>query len=254
MIQDYWYIILRSVIVVIAAIIGAASTFIIKIDHHRLCSLISFSAGALFGAAIFSILPETFQLLNLPEIALSGFSGYIVFWLISKYYFHVCPACSASHFDEQTTKRFSEIVLLMITALSFHSFFDGIALTNGSQHLHFDGNSIFFAIGVHKIPEGLALASLMLGANYNKKKIITYISLVELTTVIGAITGIFLSGSGISDFIFALVMAHIAGGFIFLAIHAIIGEMLNNHTKLVVISFVLGSLMILMSGFFASHL
>ncbi|MGE5401305.1 MAG: ZIP family metal transporter [Ignavibacteriales bacterium] len=245
--QVYTGIIYKSVFVVISALIGAISTFSIKIDHHKLCSLISLSAGALFGAAVFSILPEAYEVLSIPELAIGLVSGYLVFWLISKYYFHVCPACSASHFDEQTTKRFSEIVLLMVTALSFHSLFDGIALTTGGGHLHFESNSIFFAILVHKFPEGLALASLMLGASYSKKKIITYVSLVELTTVLGAIIGIYLIRFNISPLWFGIIMAHIGGGFIFLAFHAILGEMLKNHTKLVLISFSIGAILILLT-------
>lgn len=247
MITSYNDIILKSVLVVIAALAGAVSTFSIKINHHKLCSLISFSAGALLGAAAFAILPEAVEALTIPEVVLSLASGYVLFWLISKYYFHVCPACSASHFDEQTTKRFSEIVLLMITALGFHSLFDGIALTTGGEHMHFDSDSIFVAIALHKIPEGLALASLMLGAAYSRKKIITYVTLVELTTVLGAVIGIFMAEAHISEFWFGVIMAHIAGGFVFLAFHAVLGEMLKNHTKLVIISFTLGSLLILIS-------
>ncbi|MGE5410099.1 MAG: ZIP family metal transporter [Clostridiales bacterium] len=254
MIEAYSGIFVRSIIVVLTAVIGAVSTFTLKIDHHKLCSLISFSAGALFGAAAFSILPEAVEVLNLAELAVGLVSGYLVFWLISKYYFHVCPACSASHFDEQTTKRFSEIVLLMITALSFHSFFDGVALTNGGAHLHSEGNSIFFAIAVHKIPEGLALASLMLGAAYSRIKIVSYVALVELTTVLGALAGIYLMGANISDVLFGIIMAHIAGGFIFLAFHAIMGEMLKHHTRLVIVSFVFGSLLILATRLLAGQL
>lgn len=243
-------IIIKSLFVVISAVIGSISVFSFKLNHLRLCSLISFSAGALFGAAAFSILPETYESITLAELLLGIISGYFVFWLISKYYFHVCPACSAHHFDEQTTKKFSEIVRLMITALSFHSLFDGVAITGGG-HGHFGNDSVFIAILVHKFPEGLALSSLMLGAGYKKSKIILYVVLVELTTVIGAVIGIFLIDLHISGLIISILMAHIAGGFIFLAFHAIMGEMLEHHTKLVVTFFSLGGFAILATAMFS---
>jgi len=238
-------ILIKSLFVVISALIGSMSIFFFKLTHHKLCSLISFSAGALFGAAAFSILPETYDTVGLLELIVGIVSGYLVFWLVSRYYFHICPACSAHHFDEQTTKKFSEIVKLMVTALSFHSLFDGIAITGGSGHSHFGDNSVFFAILVHKFPEGLALASLMFGAGYKRNKIILYVVLVELTTVIGAVIGIFLLDFHISELIIGFLMAHIAGGFIYLAFHAIMGEMLEHHTKLVVTFFSLGGLVIL---------
>jgi zinc transporter ZupT len=42
-----------------------------------------------------------------------------------------------------------------------------------------------------------------------------------------------------------IIMAHIAGGFIFLAFHAVFGEMFKNHKNLVLISFGMGLLLIL---------
>lgn len=239
-------IVFKSFLVVVSAVTGAGTTFFINLNHKKLCALISFSAGALFGAAGFVILPESFESLNLLQIAIGAVSGYLLFWLISKYYFHVCPACSASHFDEQTTHKFSEIAMLMLTALAFHSFFDGMALIN-TAHSHFHGGSIFTAIAIHKFPEGLALASLMLGANFTKSKIIIYVALVEMTTVVGAIAGLALFGSILSELVFGIVMAHIAGGFFFLSVHAILGEMLKNHKPLVITSFVLGAALIALS-------
>ena len=237
-------ILLKALLIVLSALIGALSVFFVKLNHHKLCAIISVSAGALLGAAVFVIIPEVSSLISIYQIIISAGTGYLLFWGISKYYFHVCPACSASHFDEQTTKKFSEIVLTLITALSFHSFMDGLALTSGNIHSHSDGNSIFAAILTHKFPEGLALAALMLGANYSRKKILLYVVLIQSTTIFGAVTGYFLLQSGVSSVFLGLIMAHVAGGFVYLALHAILGEMLKNHKLLVLSSFGGGMLLI----------
>ncbi len=247
-------VLLRSGLAVISALIGVVTTFSLKLNHEKLCSLISFSAGALLGAALFSILPETYGELSFWEIAVGAVSGYLLFWVISKYFSHVCPACSASHFDEQTTKKFSDIVTMMIIALAFHSFFDGIALVSHGEHSHFDENSIFFAVLIHKFPEGLALASLMLGAAYSKRNILIKVLLVESTTILGAIAGSLMVSYEFPVHIMNILMAHIAGGFIFLGIHAIQGEMLKNHKKLVWLSFVFGMMLILSTHFFGEYL
>ncbi|OGU28840.1 MAG: hypothetical protein A2057_11010 [Ignavibacteria bacterium GWA2_35_9] len=171
-------------------------------------------------------------------------SGYLLFWVISRYYSHVCPACSASHFDEQTTKKFSEIFLTLFTALAFHSLLDGIAISTGDLHNE-EQSSIFAAILTHKFPEGLALASLMLGAGYSKVKVISYTALVESTTLLGSLLGVFLLKEGISFFWMGILMAHIAGGFIYLALHAVLGEMLRHHRTIVITSLLSGLLLIL---------
>jgi zinc transporter ZupT len=238
-------IVIKSFAAVISSVSGAGLLFTLKLDHRKLCSLISFSAGALLGAAAFTLIPESYHSISLIGLILGVFSGYMLFWLITKYYSHVCPACSASHFDEQTTKKFSEIVLTLLTALSIHSFLDGMAISSGGVDLARGNNSIFIAIATHKFPEGLALAALMYSAGYKRGKILLYVFLVEMVTVAGALFGNYIFRSNISPTIMGIVMAHIAGGFIFLAIHAVFGEMLKNHKNLVIISFGMGILLIL---------
>lgn len=235
----------KSVLVLVSALAGAAVIFMIKLNHKKLCSLISFSAGALFSAAAFTLLPESLYDIGWLQLILAAASGYLLFWIISKYFSHVCPACSATHFDEKTTHKFSEIVLTLLTALSIHSFLDGVALTSGMGHQH-SNESVFFAVLTHKFPEGLALAALMISSGYKKLKILGYVTLVESTTVLGAVLGYSFFHDAISPTAISSVMAHIAGGFIFLAIHAVLGEMLKHHTKLVVFSFVGGLLLILL--------
>jgi len=234
---------LKAVLALASACLGAVIIFFVKLDHHKMCATISFSAGALLGAALFAILPEAAESIDWFELVIGAASGFLLFYFISKYYSHVCPACSASHFDEQTTKKFEDIVKALMIALSFHSFLDGMAMTS-SGAAGSDRNSIFVAVTTHKFPEGLALASLMLGANYKRSRIIISVFLVEMTTVIGALFGQgFLLGR-ISGFWTGFIMAHIGGGFIFLAFHAIMGEMLKHHKKLVVTSFIVGMMLI----------
>jgi ZIP family zinc transporter/zinc and cadmium transporter len=216
-----------------------------KLNHEKLCALISFSAGGLMGAAVFTLLPESLHSLSFFEVVLGVLSGYLLFFFITKYYSHVCPACSASHFDERTTKKFSEIVRALLIALSAHSFLDGVALSTHSGTSELQGASIFFAILAHKLPEGLALAALMISAGYTKQKVLLYVFLVEMVTVVGAVTGSFLLNNIISGSLSGAVTSHIAGGFIFLAVHAVLGEIIKNHKKLVITSFSVGLLIIL---------
>src|SRR3990172_7022479 len=109
-----FFIIIKSLIAVISAVAGSGLLFLIDLNHKKLCALISFSAGALFSAAAFTLIPESAGSISISELILSALSGYFLFFFISKYYAHVCPACSATHFDERTTKKFSEIVLTLL--------------------------------------------------------------------------------------------------------------------------------------------
>ncbi|MBX2976751.1 MAG: ZIP family metal transporter [Ignavibacteriaceae bacterium] len=239
-------ILIQTTLAVASATVGATILFFIKLNHHKLCSLISFSAGALFGAAVFTFLPEAFEKLSFIELIISISSGIGLFWFISHYIIHVCPACSASHFDEQTTKKFTEIVKLLFVVLSFHSFLDGVAVSTAGFHSH--GESVITAILTHKLPEGLALASLMLGAGYSKLRIIRDVVLVESTTILGGLFGVIFLNQFVDIFWLGIIEAHIAGGFLFLAIHAVIGEVFKNHKLMVALSFIGGIALVVSIG------
>src|SRR5258706_15989415 len=91
------------------AVGGGAAGAVLGHSHRRLCALISLGAGTLLGVTLFAILPESAAVLHWWGLLLALASGYAAFFLITKYVYHVCPACAASHFDEAATHRFSEI-------------------------------------------------------------------------------------------------------------------------------------------------
>src|SRR5690554_7827627 len=61
-------ILLKSFLALVSALLGAGFTFIFKLNHTKLCILISLSAGALLGAAAFTLIPESSAQLGLVEL------------------------------------------------------------------------------------------------------------------------------------------------------------------------------------------
>jgi len=236
------------------AVAGGALSAFMRLSHDRLCGWISLAAGTLLGVTLFSILPECAEALRGWELAAAFGSGYAVFWLISKYVFHVCPACAASHFDEAAAHRFSEIAAALTVALAVHCTMDGIALAAGEDHDHGAGLglSLLLAIGVHKVPEGLALGALLRGAGCGPGRVIGRVAAVEATTILGGVIGLLFlpAGGGIW---FALVLAHAGGGFVYLALHAVLGELVKHGRKTVLLSFVAGVLVIALFNWMVSR-
>ena len=228
------------------AVSGGALGATLGTSHERLCALISLGAGSLLGVTLFAILPESLQALRWWSVLLAAASGYAVFFLISKYVYHVCPACAASHFDEAATHHFSEIAGAMMLALAVHCTADGVALAAGHQAeaAHAPGGraldfSLIMAVCVHKVPEGLALGALLLGAGFNRAQTLARVAAVESTTLFGGVLGlVFLPH--IAPAWLDAVVAHVGGGFLFLAIHAVLGEIVKHHKALVLSNFALG--------------
>jgi zinc transporter ZupT len=236
----------RALLAFALALIGGGVSASIKLSHQRLCVLISFAAGTLLGVTVAAILPESATAMPWWELAIAFGTGYAAFALLTKYVFHVCPACAASHFDEATTHRFSEIASGLIIALAIHSTLDGLALAAGHEShdhgAHLD-LSLLLAICVHKVPEGLALGALLLGAGFSKLRAMCWVAAVESTTVLGGILGVLFLDK-VPPVWVAAVLAHVGGGFLFLAGHAIFGELMKHDRKSVLLSFGTGLLLL----------
>jgi zinc transporter ZupT len=250
-VQDIWEVALKVFLAFSLALVGGAISALTAVSHKNLCRLISLAAGTLLGVTLFIIIPESIEILSIWSLAAALASGYIVFFLVSRYVFHVCPACAASHFDEAATHRFSEIATAMIIALSIHSTIDGLALSWGIN-AEMAGSvdfSLLTAICIHKIPEGLALGALLLASGMSRFRALGWVAAVESTTLIGGALGLRLQPQAIGGNWMALVPAHIGGGFIFLAFHAVFGELVRHGRKLVINSFIVGVLLIVILHF-----
>lgn len=243
--QSFQDVLVRVLAAFALAMGGGIIASVVAVSHQRLCRLISFAAGTLLGVTLFSLIPEVVPAMSLLQVTLSVGSGYLVFLLISRYVFHVCPACAASHFDEATTHRFSEIATAMVIALGLHSTMDGLALALGKEADIAGGLdlSLLLAICVHKVPEGLALCALLVASGLSRMKALGWVAAVEGTTFIGGVIG-FWAAPQISDIWLDVVLAHVGGGFIFLAAHAVFGEMVKHSRTVVLASFFGGFLLL----------
>jgi zinc transporter ZupT len=213
----------------------------LPLSHKPLCALISFAAGTLLGVTFFSILPESLGINAWWMVVIALATGYALFFFISKFVHHVCPACAASHFDEDAARRFSQIATALIVALSIHSVTDGIALGIGREiHVASAANwSLFVALCIHKFPEGFALGSLLAGAGFPRLVALSWVAAVEAATLFGGAIGFFFLANT-SIFWLGLIMAHVGGGFFYLAAHAVLGEMVRHGKRLVITSFCAG--------------
>src|SRR5438128_7249435 len=237
MVNTLWQVVAAYVF----ALAGGWISTSLQLAHKPLCALISLAAGTLLGVTIFAILPERLGGCPWWAVFLALATGYALFFFLSKHVHHVCPACAASHFDADATRHFSEIATALVVALAIHSTTDGLALGIQGEAPATDATkwSLFSALCIHKLPEGLAPGSLLIGAGLHRSAALGWVGAVEATTLLGGVIGYFFL-TKVSMFWLGLIMAHVGGGFIYLAAHALLGEMLKHGKKLVLTSFSLG--------------
>src|SRR6266567_3160952 len=230
MVSAYWQVIAAYLFALAGGLISAS----LRLEHKQLCALISFAAGTLLSVTVFAILPESLNYSGTGLVIAAGATGYVLFYFVSKYVHHVCPACAASHFDADATRHFSDIATALLIALAIHSSTDGLALGIQGEAPATGATkwSLFSALCIHKVPEGLALGGLLIGAGLQRTAAVGWVAAVEATTLLGGVIGYFFL-TNISMLWLGLIMAHVGGGFIYLATHAVVGEMLKHGKKLV---------------------
>lgn len=224
-----------------AAGIALATRF--RFSHRQLCALISFASGTLFGAALLVILPHALHEFSLGTTFTALFSGYALFFLISRYIAHVCPACSATHFEEHEKEHRKDwSLVLLASALTLHSLLDGLAIVFGHHH---ENEAISVTILIHKFPEGFALCALLIQAGFSRQKSAALALLLESSTLVGWGLGFFLIQRYGWTSHLDLILIHAGGGFIFLGLHALLNEVRKHSPVLPIISFAAGIALVL---------
>lgn len=234
-----------GVAVVMAGLGAVAAISFKKVSHRGLCVLISFAAGALLTVAVFDILPESAKLVGWVGGAISAASGYALFWVVTRYVFHICPACAATH----TEVNFKAITIAMVVALSLHSFMDGLAIYSGYVTASNVGVMVLMAVAFHKFPEGMALTLVARGSAMSRwQAFCLCVGLEAFTTVAGGFAGLVSMVACYSNWV-GYILGHVGGGFIFLVVHALLSEVFKHHPRSTVLAALAGAVSISLAGF-----
>ena len=144
-------------------------------------SFVALGAGFMIAAALLRMLPESMRLS--PHAPLLILAGYL---LVHFFEHTVAPHF---HFGEETHQDemlnpavgFSALV-----GLSTHAFFDGVSIGSGFLISLPLGLLIFFAVALHKLPEGFTVASIALASGRGERGAVTASLVLAGATLVGA--------------------------------------------------------------------
>lgn len=143
--------------------------------------LIALSAGFLLALVFFELIPASLNLLG--SIA----SLYIVIGFGLLHFFEH-TIVGHLHFGEETHTDVMISPTAMVSAFSglfIHAFFDGLSISAGMQYDANIGVLVFVAVFLHKLPEGLTMASIMLAANQPRKNAFIASIAIGVATMLG---------------------------------------------------------------------
>ncbi len=199
-----------------------------RLDAGRLRGLVYAAMGVLLAVTVCDVLPDAKAGLSWPAFILSALSGLAAFWAVGKYIAPVCPSCAFAEFDAGLAQRLGQTTALLMVALALHSVMDGVAVAVAGRLAGHASLSVGWGISLHKLPEGLALVLLLMGAGYSRRTALGWTFAIEAATEAGGLLGLLVLREA-SPGALGLVFGHIGGGFVYLILSTL-GVFRGRHT------------------------
>jgi zinc transporter ZupT len=146
-------------------------------------ALVAFGAGFMLAVTLVEMIPEALAGTG-EDAAVSAIfllAGYLAVHLAQ----HVLTP--HFHFGEETHAISPMAGVTALVGLLLHTFFDGVAIASGFQVSAGLGTLLFAAVFVHKLPEGLAMASVMLAGGQSKGRAVGAAGLLGVATILGVL-------------------------------------------------------------------
>ncbi len=172
---------LASLVAALANVIGALVVAVRRNWSVRALELmIALSAGFMLSVAIADIIPEAISLGGklAGAVVLTGF----VLVHVTQHVF-----VRHFHFGEETHVVARNVAASALVGLLLHTLIDGVAIASAYRVSTSLGWLVFWAIALHKLPEGLAISSLVLAAGGTRSVAIGAAALLGCATVAGVI-------------------------------------------------------------------
>ncbi len=195
-----------------------------KLDKILLV-LVSFSAGALIGAAFFHLLPEAISEAGEDKILNLFFSlivGFCAFFILEQF-------IGWHHHHEKEHPEIKSFSYLILISDSIHNFLDGLVIAVSFLSGVKIGIVTTLAVTLHEIPQEIGDLGVLIYGGLKKSKAFLYNFLSAIVAILGGIVGFFLSESIGERIIYLLPFT--AGNFIYIACSDLIPEIKQKLNK-----------------------
>jgi zinc and cadmium transporter len=199
--------------------------------------LIALGSGFILALAFSELIPESFNAIG-EEAAVFIILGYAAIHVFEHTIVRHLHFGEETHHDVMVSKVAS---LSAYAGLFVHAFFDGFSISVGMHFNYFVGLLIFIAVLLHKVPEGMTIASIMLSARYTKKFSLWASFGLSVATVLGACM-IFVFTS-VDREITGIAFAISAGAAVYVGATDLVPEINKSENRLAPVIVLLGMLL-----------
>jgi zinc and cadmium transporter len=142
---------------------------------------LAFGAGFMLALVLVGVLPEVFAAPGRAAAGVVVLLGYLLVHIAQ----HVITP--HFHFGEETHAVPASAGYSALVGLTLHAFFDGVAIASGLLVSLPLGVLFFLAILLHKLPEGVTAASVMLASGQGRRSALLAGLVLGIATIAGAL-------------------------------------------------------------------
>jgi zinc transporter ZupT len=168
----------------VAAALGNVIGALAVVRHLRqglkfIDTCLAFGAGFMLAVTVLGVMPEVLK--DAPTAPLYVLLGYFSVHIAQ----HVLPP--HFHFGEETHRVSPSAGNSALLGLTLHTFFDGVAIASGFLVSGRLGILLFLAVLLHKLPEGVTIASVMVAGGGSRARAVGAAAVLGGATVLGVL-------------------------------------------------------------------
>jgi ZIP family zinc transporter/zinc and cadmium transporter len=143
-------------------------------------TMVALSAGFMVSVALLDLAPDAIRTHG-ESAALVILIGYLLVHLTQH------TLAPHFHFGEEVHPVTKVVSFSALAGLMLHTFVDGVAIASGFGVSEALGLLVFFAILLHKLPEGLAISSLFLASGESRRAALAASGGLAVSSMVGAL-------------------------------------------------------------------
>lgn len=226
----------------LSTLIGMIPIFIPFKNTNKIISIsLAFAAGVMASVSIFSLVPESFELLNIifqkkPSIVLM-----LIFGLIG-----IFIASIIETIFKKIDNKLYKVGIISALALMIHNLPEGILTFSTTSTNISLGLTLALSIMCHNIPEGISISIPIYYSTKSKLKAFLYTAISGFSEILGAlITFLFLKDYINNNFI-GVMLSITSGIMIYISLFELLPNSLEyKYKKETILSFIIGFIFML---------
>ena len=231
---------------------GLVSAILLKKPSENvICWLLSFAAGVMVSIVCFGLVPKSVELSGIM-VSVSGLIlGIFIVMVLNRLIDKITDIRKENlkiHSTHEELYHESQFIhgrtrmlrsgFLMLVVIGLHNVPEGIAIGAGGSYSFQLGVLLAIVIALHNIPEGMAIASPLLAGKISRLKVVFLTALSGAPTLLGGTIGMLIGG--ISDTAVALSLSAAGGAMLYVVFGEIIPQsvvMTKNRTATIIALF-----------------